>query len=326
MPLISIVSPVYNEEACLPEFCRRAHGALSAITEDYEIVLVDDGSRDTSWSLISQEAARDARVRGVRFSRNFGHHTALLAGLDQCTGDYVVTLDSDLQDQPEEIARLYQQAQEGYDVVLALREGRQHRFLKRLLAQAFYALFNRLSDGGYDPKVGVYRMMSRRVVVELARMRENARFFSGLVDWVGFKRTAITVTHAERFAGETKYPLARQLRLAFDAILGYTERPLRMAVYLGLVFAAIGALWAIRVIVGALMGTIGVAGYASIMAAILIVGGMNIATVGVVGLYVGRIFREVKRRPLYVIAETCNVGGKTALSEAIHLNKLGANT
>lgn len=325
MPLISVVSPVYNEEACLPEFCRRLHAVLSSITDEYEIVLVDDGSRDRSWSLIAAAAAADARIKGVRFSRNFGHHVALSAGLDHCSGEYVVTLDSDLQDQPEEIPRLYQHACQGYDVVLALREGRRHGVFKQFLARCFYTLFNHLSDGSFDPRVGVYRIMSRRVVVELARLRENARFFSGLVDWVGFSRSSIMVTHAPRFAGESKYPLMRQLLLAFDAILGYTERPLRLAVYLGLLFTAAGILWALRVVLVALLGNIGVSGYASIMSAVLVVGGVNIATVGIVGLYVGRIFREVKRRPLYVIAEACNAGGPTALVQAIQLNQLGAS-
>lgn len=306
---LSVVVPVFNEEMCLNELYQRLTRVLDGMKLVYEIVLVDDGSIDASWNLIRQLSGADAHVTAVRLSRNFGHHIAISAGLDHSRGRWVVTMDADLQDLPEEIPNLYAKAMGGCDVVLARRKGRQHGVVKRKLGTLFAKVMSRLSEMEYDPEVGVFRIMSRRVVDEVCGLRETSRFFSGLVYWVGFTQGSVDVEHGMRYAGETKYPLYKQLSLAFDGIISFTEKPLKLAVYLGVMFALSGVGYALLVIVQALAGEIEVLGYASLLSAILIVGGVTIITVGVVGLYVGRIFRQVKSRPLYIVSETNSLAG-----------------
>jgi dolichol-phosphate mannosyltransferase len=303
MPVISVVSPVYNEGLCVDALCQRVGEALGRLTPDWEIVLVDDGSRDDSWAKIEAQHARDPRIRGVKFSRNFGHHVAITAGLDHCDGDWVVVMDSDLQDPPEFIATLHQKALEGYDVVLAQRRARKHGAVKRLLSRAFYSTYAYLSDTEYDPRVGVFRIMSRRVVEALRRMREVSRFFPGMVDWVGFPRAFVTVEHGARYAGDTKYPLRRQIALALDSLLSFSDKPLKFLVHFGLVISGLAFLFGAYVLALGATGHIVVSGYASLATAVVLMGGLTVVTVGVVGLYVGRIFRQVQGRPLYVVAE-----------------------
>lgn len=304
MPHLSVVSPIFNEEQCLGELVRRLSEALQQITDDYEILLVDDGSRDRSWAMICDLHASDSRVKGLRFSRNFGHHRAITAGLDHSTGDWVVVMDSDLQDPPEAIPALYARAREGFDVVLAKRMNKQHGLVKRLASRAFYGVLTYLSGVPYDDQVGVFRILSRRAVVALCSLRESARFFLGLVEWIGFPRTSIEVAHGERYAGQTKYSLHKQFALAFDAILSFSDKPLKLTVYLGVAFACAGLVHASTIVVLALLGQIAVMGYASLMSAILVVGGVTIVSVGLVGLYVGNIFEQVKGRPLYIVADS----------------------
>ncbi|WP_186406067.1 glycosyltransferase family 2 protein [Candidatus Accumulibacter aalborgensis] len=307
--MLSIVSPVYNEEPCLSEFLRRVELAAADLGVTHEIILIDDGSVDRSWSIIEEALRNNRALRAIRFSRNFGHHVALSAGLDYASGEWVVVMDSDLQDNPDEIAVLYGKAREGFDVVLGRRERRRHGVLKQLLARLFYRGLNYLSDGTFDPRVGVFRIMSRQVVGEVCRLREVSRFFSGLVAWVGFRQTSVDVQHGSRYAGDTKYPLRRQISLAVDALLAFSEKPLKLAIYVGTSFASAGILYAIAIVVRALLGQIAVLGYASLMAAILIVGGVSTITIGLVGVYVGRVFKQVKARPLYVVSERINFAG-----------------
>jgi len=307
MPLISVVSPVFNESGCIQEFYAEVSAALSLITEAWQIVLVDDGSRDDSWKQIRALAEKDARVTGVRFSRNFGHHIAITAGLDHCDGDWVVTMDSDLQDPPDAIPLLLTKAREGFDVVVALREARKHHLIKRLLSRAFYAVYRNLTGTRIDPRVGVFRIMSRRVVDSLKEMRESGRFFVGMVEWVGFRQSTLSVEQRVRYAGETKYPLGKQILLAADAILSFSESPLKFVAYTGLVMSVISVGYGLYIVGRALAGRIIVLGYASLAAAIFFTGGLTVFTVGIVGLYVGRIFRQVQGRPLYIVAERTTV-------------------
>lgn len=303
MPKVSVVTPVFNEEECVPELYRRLAEVLETITPDFEIVMVDDGSRDRSWERVCELQARDPRVRGLRFSRNFGHHYAITCGLDHSQGDWVVVMDSDLQDPPEAIPALYAKALEGFDIVLAHRKNKQFGFFKRLASSLFYRVLSYLSDAPYSDQVGVYRILSRRAVAALCSLRESARFFLGLVNWIGFPQSSIEVAHGRRYAGETKYSLYKQIALASDAIRSFSEKPLTLTVYLGLLFAGCGALYAVSIVVRALLGEIVVMGYASLMAAMLIIGGVIIVTIGLVGLYVGKIFQQVKGRPLYIVGD-----------------------
>jgi dolichol-phosphate mannosyltransferase len=303
MAQISVVSPVFNESACIQAFYTEVSAALSSVTDNWEIVLVDDGSRDDSWQQIRQLAGIDIRVRGVRFSRNFGHHIAITAGLDHCDADWVVTMDSDLQDPPDAIPRLLERALEGFDVVVALREGRKHGLIKRMFSRVFYAAYSYLTDTHYDPRVGVFRIMSRKVVENLRQMRELSRFLTGMVEWVGFAHDAIRVKHRPRHAGETKYPLHKQILLAVNAVLSFSEKPLKFVAYAGLLMSLLSTAYGSYIVYLALAGRIVVLGYASLAAAIFFTGGVTVFTVGLVGLYVGRIFRQVQGRPLYVLAE-----------------------
>lgn len=303
MPLISVVSPVFNESGCIQAFYAEVSAALAAITPSWEIVLVDDGSSDDSWRQIRQLSQRDGRVRGVRFSRNFGHHVALAAGLDHCDGDWVVTIDSDLQDPPDAIPLLLETALGGFDVVVGLREGRQHGWIKRNLARAFYAVYSHLTDTPFEPRAGVFRIMSRRVVENLRQMRETSRFFAGMVNWVGFAQGAVPVQHRKRYSGETKYPLRKQILLAINGILGFSEKPLKFVATTGLAMSLLSMAYGLFIVARALAGKIVVLGYSSLAAAIFFTGGLTVFTVGLVGLYVGRIFRQVQGRPLYVVAE-----------------------
>jgi dolichol-phosphate mannosyltransferase len=297
---VSVVAPVYNERACLGELVHRLDAVLRNRT--YEIVLVDDGSRDGSWDEIVRLGGLYPAVKGLRFSRNFGHHVAITAGLDWACGEWVVVMDSDLQDLPESIPLLLDKTNEGFDMVVARRQGKRHGAFKRATSRLFARTMTWLADFEFDESVGVFRVMHRRVVTSVRAMRETPRVFTAMTDWVGFRRGSVDVPHGARFAGETKYPLRKQLVLALRAALGFSEKPLQIAVYSGLVIAAAGLGYAGYIVLRALSGGIAVSGYASLMSAVLTIGGLGIATTGLVGLYVGSIFTHVKGRPLYILA------------------------
>lgn len=306
-PTLSIVSPVYGCADCLGELCARIGQVLQAAGLDYEIVLVCDASPDASWARMRELASTDPRIRGVRFSRNFGQHVAISAGLKLARGQWVVVLDCDLQDQPEAIPALYQQALQGHDAVVAARKDRQDGWFKRLGSRAFYAVLSYLTGEAQDASTANYGIYSRRLVDTLNSMPESGRFFPLMVRWTGFARTTMEVQHAARCSGRSGYTLLKMLRLAQDVITSYSDRPLRLLAGLGLAFSAISLLFAAYSIWRWFAGDIAVAGFTSIIASIWLVGGVVIACLGVVGLYVGRIFNETKRRPHFVIAERLNL-------------------
>ncbi|MBE0502362.1 MAG: glycosyltransferase family 2 protein, partial [Desulfuromonadales bacterium] len=298
---ISVVIPVYKAEACLHELYRRLKSVLETITTDFEIILVEDCGGDRSWAMIGELAQADPRVKGIQFSRNFGQHYGITAGLDHCHGDWVVVMDCDLQDQPEEIPRLYAKAQEGFEVVLARRGRRQHALLKRISSRLFYATLNYLADMRYDAEVGNFRIVSRKVAEAYRQMRENLRFFGGLVDWMGFPTASINVDHAERFAGETSYSFAKLWKLGIETIIAYSDKPLRLAIRFGFLLSVGALLYSTRIIYEALQGSHTVLGWSSLMASIYFLGGIIISLLGIIGLYLGKTFDETKRRPLYIV-------------------------
>lgn len=303
MAHISVVLPVYNEEAVLDELHRSLAAALGAITEDYEILFVDDGSRDRSWQTIQSLGRTDHRVKALRFSRNFGQHYSITAGLDHCNGDWVVVMDSDLQDRPEEIGNLYAKAQEGYDVVVARRGRRRDALLKRLTSRLFYAIFSYLTDTHYDNQVGNFRIVSRRVVENFRNVREQLRFFGGIVDWMGFPQTGIPVKHGERFAGRGTYNFRRLWRLAQDIVIAHSDKPLRLVVRLGFLISLISFVYGVYVVWHALAHQVGVAGWSSLIASVYFLAGVIISILGVIGIYLGRTFAEAKHRPLYIVRD-----------------------
>lgn len=303
MPHISVVTPVYRAEGCLEELYRRLVAALSGITQDFEIVMVEDCGGDRSWEMIQALARRDARVKGIRFSRNFGQHYGITAGLDHCDGDWVVVMDCDLQDRPEEIPRLYAKASEGHDIVIARRGKRNDPFLKRMFSWAFYRLFSWLSDMDYDSQAGNFRIVSRKVVENFCRMREQLRFFGGLVNWMGFPAAAIDVRHDERYAGPSTYTPAKLWKLAFETIIAYSDKPLRLSVRLGFVLALLSFCYGLYIVARALLYGSAIAGWASLIVSIYFVGGVIIAILGMLGIYLGKTYDESKKRPLYIVMD-----------------------
>jgi len=308
MAQLSVVTPVYRAEGCLEELYRRLVAALSGITQDFEIVMVEDCGGDRSWEIIRDLARRDARVKGLQFSRNFGQHYGITAGLDHCDGDWVVVMDCDLQDRPEEIPRLYACAREGYEVVFARR--RADGTAKRLSSRLFYRLLSWLADTEYDGRSGNFCIASRKVVASLRRMREQLRFFGAQVKWMGFPTAAIEVQHDERYAGPSTYTLTKLLRLAGDTIIAYSDKPLRLSVRFGFVLAFLAFCFGLYIIIRALLYGSPIMGWSSLIVSIYFIGGVIIAILGVIGIYLGKTFDEAKKRPLYIVMHTTFDGGR----------------
>jgi glycosyltransferase involved in cell wall biosynthesis len=303
--LLSVVAPLFNEERTVAVFYERLIDALSGL--DYEIVLVDDGSHDGTADELARLASEDDRVRVLLLSRNFGHQAALTAGLDQARGDAVVMLDSDLQDPPELIRTMLEHWRSGSDVVYAVRVSRtgETRF-KLATAHWFYRLFGWLSTVQLTPDSGDFRLMDRRALRALLAMPERNRFLRGMTVWVGFTQTGVPYHREARAAGETKYTLSRMLRFSFDAIASFSHAPLQLATLLGFIFSLLAFL-AIPLTVVAKLTHAYAPGISTTLVAIFLLGGIQLITVGIIGEYVGRIYDEVKRRPLYVVRETLNV-------------------
>lgn len=301
-PEISVVSPVYRAEGILPVLCERLEAVLSQMSADYEIVLVDDRSPDDSWRVLTELVERMPRLRAVRLSRNFGQHYAITAGLDLARGEHVVVMDCDLQDRPEEIPRLIAKAREGYDVVLALRAERADGPVKRATSAVFYKVFAWLSGYQMDRRVGTFRVMSRSVVCALGEMRESYRFFGALVEWLGFRTARIEVEHAERHEGRSSYDLRRLLRLTLDGLVSFSNRPLTLSVGLGAIISALAALFGLHLIWRYVTeGENPVQGWMSTVTILSFMSGLILFNLGIVGIYLGRIYNQTKGRPLYVI-------------------------
>ena len=305
--LVSLVVPVYNEEEVIGTFYERASGALGALAGyDWEIVFVDDGSRDSSYDKLAAFAARDPHVRVLKFSRNFGHQIAISAGIDHARGDCVVVIDSDLQDPPETIGLMVEEWRKGSDVVYGVRSDRAGETrMKLATASMFYKLLGRVTNIHIPANVGDFRLMSRRVVDQLKTLREKDRFVRGLVSWVGFKQTGVVYSRDARYAGETKYPFRKMLKFSFDGITSFSTVPLKLATWMGSVTAILAVLYLLSVFVQKLLGYT-VEGWATIMVAMLFIGSVQLICLGILGEYLGRIFNEVKPRPMYVIEERLN--------------------
>lgn len=304
MAHISVVIPVYKAEACLRELYNRLKSALETITNNFEIVLVEDCGGDSSWEVIGEMARLDPRVKGVQFSRNFGQHYGITAGLDVCNADWVVIMDCDLQDRPEEIPRLYKKALQGFDVVLANRGKRNHPLHKRVMSWLFYRVFSWLADIPHDGNSGNFRIISRSVVYHYRQVREQLRFFGGIIDWLGFPTAEITVVHDERFAGESTYNYRRLFKLSTEAIIAYSDKPLRLSIRFGFLMAAFSLCFGVYIIYRAMLFGVPVLGWSSLMVSVYFLGGMIIAILGIMGIYLGKTFDEAKKRPLYVIRRT----------------------
>ena len=300
-PHLSVVIPVYNAEHCLNELYLRLKAALENISPNFEIILVEDCGGDNSWQVIERLVAADPRVRGIQFSRNFGQHYGITAGMDYCKGDWVVVMDCDLQDRPEEIPRLYAKAQEGFDIVLARRGVRQDPILKRITSWLFYKTFSYLAEIEYDGASGNFRIMSRKVVQNFRRMGEQLRFFGGLVQWLGFPTASIEVEHAERFEGNSTYTFAKLWKLATETIVAYSDKPLRIGVRFGFGMAALAFTYGIYILLRAWTYGSPIPGWNSLIVSLYFIGGIIISILGIIGIYLGKTFDESKKRPLYIV-------------------------
>jgi len=306
---LSIIVPIYNEEAVIPELYRRITGVMDEIGESWEMVCINDGSRDRSVQMLVELHQADPRVKLVDFSRNFGHQLAITAGLDYAEGQAVVIIDADLQDPPEVIGEMLARWREGYEVVYAVRAERKgESFFKLWTANAFYRLLRSITDVDIPLDAGDFRLMDRKVVLTMRSLRENHRFMRGLSSWVGYKQIGVEYQRAERYAGETKYPLRKMLRLTTDAITSFSYVPLRMATWFGFSLAAISLVGILVTIGLRLSGNSAFYGQASTLVAVLFLGGIQLIFLGILGEYLGRIYDEVKERPLYIVSRAHGFG------------------
>ena len=303
---LSIVSPVYRAEKMVHMLVERIVNSVTTITEDFEIILVNDASPDASWSVIEYECAQDKRVKGINLSRNFGQHYAITAGLHYAKGEWVVVMDCDLQDRPEEIPALYEKALEGYDIVYARRVNRRDKGLKKLSSTIFHKVFDWLSGSKTDKTIANFGIYKRCVIAEYNRMPERARSFPSLINYLGFNDVTIDVKHAERADGRTSYTIHKLLKLSFDIIISNSNKPLRMTVELGLCMSAVSFLLALYNVVARLVGFISFPGYTTTVFSIWFVGGLMLFVMGILGLYIGKIFDQVKGRQLFVIKNKVN--------------------
>jgi polyisoprenyl-phosphate glycosyltransferase len=303
-PKYSIVVPIFNELENLPELHRRMNAVMAGLPGEWELVLVDDGSSDGSTEAIRQLAKQDQHVRPVIFARNFGHQVAITAGWDHARGEAVIIIDADLQDPPEVIPELIAKWKEGFQVVYAIRAEREgETWFKRLSALLFYRIIFRITDVKIPVDTGDFRLMDRRVVEVLKKMPERHRFPRGMSAWVGFKQVGVPYKRAARFAGVTKYPFKKMLKLALNAITGFSYFPLQLATYFGFISAGAAAIAIPVVIIMRLMGSQFFEGQATTLIAVLFLGGVQLISLGVLGEYLGRVYDEAKGRPLYVISE-----------------------
>ncbi len=307
LPFFSIISPVYESENLIDTLVERIGEQMSILGENYEIILVEDGSSDNSWEKIEANAQKDARIKGIKLSRNFGQHYAITAGLQAAKGQWIVVMDCDLQDNPAEIPQLYQKAQEGYEVVLARRKRRQDDFLKRVFSWIFYKVLSYLTGQKQDASVANFGIYHRAVIEAICQMPENLRYFPTMVAWVGFRQSKIDVSHQARQVGESSYNFSKRLNLAVNIMLAYSDKPIRLTIKLGFSIALLAFIFAIITLIRYFTGEIKVLGYTSLIISISFFSGLIMMTLGVVGLYVGKTFESVKRRPLYIVEKKINM-------------------
>lgn len=304
---LSIVIPVYQSAPTLHSLLERVSKACVVVSDSYQIILVDDGSTDESWSIIESLAATNNKITGLKLSRNFGQHHAITAGLDFCYGNWVVVMDCDLQDVPEEIPVLYKKALQGYDIVLARRMQRTDSFFKRKFSKLFFAVFGYFTGIKYDAAIANFGVYSKKVIKVIKNMKEPMRAFFPMVQWVGFSKTTVEVAHGSRHAGKSTYNFRKLFKLAFDILLSYSDKPLRIIVKLGFVIAAISFAAALFTLFRYFNNEITVSGYTSIIISLWFLGGLLIFTLGIIGLYISRIFAGIKNRPLYIIDKSVNI-------------------
>ncbi|MCD9025987.1 glycosyltransferase family 2 protein [Cohnella silvisoli] len=322
---LSVVVPMYNEEEVIEVTYRRLKTVLDTIGETYEIVFVNDGSRDKTSNIVRGMCAADHNVKLVEFSRNFGHQIAVTAGMDHSSGRTVVLIDADLQDPPELIVDMVARWREGYDVVYGKRiERKGESWFKKMTAAMFYRLLRSMTSVNIPVDTGDFRLMDRKVCDALTSMRERSRFIRGMVSWAGFKQTSVDYVRDERFAGETKYPLRKMIKLSLDAMTSFSTKPLKIASVLGFVLSAIGFIYLFIVLYQRFFTDTTTQGWTSLIAISLLFHGITLSLLGVLGEYIGRTYEESKRRPLYLLSDAINFAGENESSREREEEKVGA--
>jgi len=318
-PTYSLVIPIFNEQRALPELVVRVTALLDRLDGEAEVLLVDDGSKDASYPMMLAISQRDPRFKVVHLARNFGHQVAITAGMDFAAGQAVVVMDADLQDPPEVVVEMARKWREGYEVVYGVRQDRSTDTLfKRQAAGVYYRLLRRLTETDIPMDVGDFRLVDRRAVEAFKSMREQTRFVRGMFSWMGFRQIGVPYTRGQRVAGETKYPVRKMVRLAVDGVVGFSRVPLRIALNLGFLCSLGALLLAGWTLFGKVSGNYSVPGWTSVVLAVLVLGGIQLAVLGVMGEYVGRVYEEVIRRPLYIVAGLHGVGaGAQPLAHAV---------
>ena len=301
--MISIVSPVYRAEKILPILVSEINLVMERIGEDYEIILVDDRSPDNSWEVMKVLSSQNPRIKSIRLSRNFGQHSAIFAGLTKTKGDWVVVMDCDMQDQPKEIAKLYKKALEGYDIVLGQRENRKDKFLKKLTSKLFYKVFNYLSGANFDNNVANFGVYHQKTIKSILDMGDYVKFFSLFINWIGFKSVSIPIEHGEREEGKSTYSVGRLFKQAFNVIISFSDKPLRLFINFGLSISVLSFIVGIYYLYLALTGKIAQPGFSSLILSIWFLSGIIISCIGIVGVYLGKTFDQAKGRPTFIIDE-----------------------
>ena len=301
--MISIVSPVYRAEKILPILVSEINLVMERIGEDYEIILVDDRSPDNSWEVMKVLSSQNSKIKSIRLSRNFGQHSAIFAGLTKTKGDWVVVMDCDMQDQPKEIAKLYKKALEGYDIVLGQRENRKDEFLKKLTSKLFYKVFNYLSGANFDNNVANFGIYHQKTIKSILDMKDYVKFFSLFINWIGFKSVSIPIEHGEREEGKSTYSVGRLFKQAFNVIISFSDKPLRLFINFGLSISVLSFIVGIYYLYLALTGKIAQPGFSSLILSIWFLSGIIISGIGIVGVYLGKTFDQAKGRPTFIIDE-----------------------
>jgi dolichol-phosphate mannosyltransferase len=304
MVAISVVTPVYGCCESLNSLYKRLRDTLSTITEDFEIIMVNDASPDNAWETIKELSQKDSRVKGINLSRNFGQHKAIVAGLDYAQGNWIVVMDCDLQDQPEDIIKLYNKAMEGYDIVFGRRSERKDSIYKRLSSRLFYIVNDYFTENKMDNTVANFSIISREVLKSVLKFKEQNRVYSLYVNWVGFRKIEIDVEHARRPEGKSSYTLSKMIDLAIESIVSQSNKPLRLSIKFGFLVSFVSLLYGIWLIVSHFILAQKVPGWTSFMVSLYFIGGLLFANMGVMGLYIGKIFDETKNRPIYLVQET----------------------
>lgn len=303
---ISIVSPIYKAENIVAELVRQIIANVELLTSDFEIVLVNDASPDKSWREISRICQKDKRVKGLDLSRNFGQHYAITAGLSIARGRWVVVMDCDLQDHPDEIPNLYKKALEGWDSVFAQRIERRDSFLKRMSSKCFYSLFSYLTDTYQDSSVANFGIYNRKVIDSILSMNDSVRYFPTMAQWVGYEKYYLPVRHSERLEGNSSYNIKRLLMLAFDNIIAFSDKPLRLVIKFGFLISFFSMCIAFYFFTRYIFGDISVLGFASLIVSIWFLSGIIVMLIGVVGIYIGKVFDNTKNRPIFIVKEELN--------------------